>query len=197
MHGGGRDTTLQLWRVEKERMPAYSNLVKQYLEQQVPGKDLTPFEQCIIELLNNVYDHADSKTGAFAFAQHFPRKEQIVVVISDLGIGIVDRITKTKRQHLSPLQALEWALIQGNTVQTHPRNRGFGLDNVKSTVNEGGGELKIFTRGAVLKTNPKSNTYSISNNYSKNFIGTTIVVTLNTDKLPEKEQDFDDFDLWI
>lgn len=42
-------------------------------------------------MLNNIKDHTEFDIGSI-FAQHFPNKKEVVISVSDFGLGIPDKV---------------------------------------------------------------------------------------------------------
>ena len=192
------DTTLCLWQVYPEMIDSYAREAQSYFSQQVlPGKNLDVLGLNWAELFNNICDHSKSEVQGYCFTQHYPNRQQLVTAVCDFGIGIPTSINQMRRTagtaSLPETAALQEALRRGVTTQSTPRNRGFGLDSLSTSVRALGGELIFMSNFAFLTQNEAGEVRVSKLPYC--VPGTLIVVTLNTATLPdvEDEPDTDEF----
>lgn len=168
----------------------YAQQAKAYFSEQVlPGKNLDVLSLNWAELFNNICDHSRSIVQGYCFTQHYPNRQQLVTAVCDFGVGIPDSINKMRRaQDMTPLSepdALSEALRRGVTTRSTPRNRGFGLDSLASSVRGLGGEMIFLSNFAQLS---QSATGKLEAKPLPYYVpGTLIVVTLNTASLPDVE----------
>jgi hypothetical protein len=179
-------TAMPIRRVERERMVEYIHATERYFKQIIHGsKDLAMLNQCMSELINNVYDHSQSAIGAYVFCQYYPETNEIKMAVSDYGIGIPGSVNGSRRNKnqtmLSEIDSIKWAIKENNTVHSIPQNAGKGLDTVNSFVKENMGELKLMSGGAQLTGISGKNNYS--SNIVQGFKGTVIQVTIKIDNL--------------
>lgn len=191
-------TNLCLWQVDAAMIDHYAHQAKEYFSQQVlPGKNLDVLSLNWAELFNNICDHSRSGVQGYCFTQHYPNRQQLVTAVCDFGIGIPASINemrrKTQQPQLTDAAALQEALRRGVTTRSTPRNRGFGLDSLATSVKALGGELVFLSNFAQLTQVATGQTTENSLPYY--VPGTLIVVTLNTCSLPdvEMEQEADEF----
>lgn len=182
-------TAMPLKRLAKENMSAYITATQTYFHSFCPDKDLTMLDTCLSELLNNAYDHAHSKTGALVFCQYYPRKEEIKVAVSDLGIGIpfsVNTFLKKQGKAIkSQRDSLKWALEENNTTKSIPQNLGKGLDNIKSFISATDNSWYLLTGKTGLSLTPSGLRY-IENpiNFFKGTIS-QLTIDLNSFEVTE------------
>lgn len=191
-------TNLCLWQVDATMIDHYAQQAKEYFSQQVlPGKNLDVLSLNWAELFNNICDHSRSGVQGYCFTQHYPNRQQLVTAVCDFGIGIPTSINTMRRALGQPLlaesEALRNALERGITTRSTPRNRGFGLDSLATSVRALGGELIFLSNFAQLLQAPSGKIEAKGLPYY--VPGTLIVVTLNTASLPdvETEQETDEF----
>jgi len=136
---------------------------------------------CFGEIFNNIRDHANEKIGCI-FAQHYPNKDQLMIAISDFGVGIPNAI-RTVYPSLTDKEALESALEEGFSSKSTPRNRGAGLQTLlQNVVVNNGGELHIRSYyGTITVQKNNSDDYVVnSNQRSTRYPGTFIEIVLET-----------------
>lgn len=110
---------------------------------------LGTIKTCMAEIFNNVNDHTNvKKAGMFA---HFIRNEnKFYISISDFGVGIPNKV-RQKEDELTDENCLKWAVREGNTTNSIPRNTGAGLDFlVTNVVERGRGQVTIISNQASL-----------------------------------------------
>ena len=188
------DTTLCLWQVHPEMIDSYTRQAQSYFTQQVlPGKNLDVLGLNWAELFNNICDHSRSEVQGYCFTQHYPNRQQLVTAVCDFGIGIPTSINQMRRAMGAALPpetaALQEALRRGVTTRSTPRNRGFGLDSLATSVHALGGELIFMSNFARLTQSASGEVHTKALPYC--VPGTLIVVTLNTASLPDVEDEPD------
>ncbi len=186
------DTNLCLWQVDGSMINDYARRAQMYFAQQhVPDKNLDVLGLNWVEMFNNICDHASSPVQGYCFTQYYPNRQQLVTAVCDFGIGIPTSINSLwQKQHkarLADTDALRAALRRRMTTQSTPRNRGFGLDSLTTSVRSLGGELTILSNFARLQQLPDG---AISVQPTAHYFeGTLLIVTLNTANLPAVEQE--------
>lgn len=177
-------------RVSEENMNEYIEATKSYFSSICTGKDLTMLNSCLSELINNVYNHSYSSTGAYVFSQYYPENNEIKFAVSDLGIGIPESINNfmltAKQPKLTNIECVKWAMEENNTTQSIPQNKGKGLNNIASFVISNKSEMKLFTNDVRMQIY-KSGKFNNSQNPIFNQIGTIIQVTINVGHLENIE----------
>lgn len=189
-------SAMPIRRVSEENMNEYIEATKQYFSSICNDKDLTMLNSCLSELINNVYNHSYSSTGAYVFSQYYPKNNEIKFAVSDLGIGIPESINNymmlEKLPKLTNIDCVKWAMEENNTTQSIPQNKGKGLNNISSFVKSNKSEMKLLTNGVrtqIYKSGKSNN----SSNPIFNQIGTIIQVTINVSNLENIEivEEFD------
>lgn len=114
-------------------------------------EELDTFKICIEEVFNNVRDHAEVSESCI-FAQHIPNNNTIIVSITDIGVGIVNRVKSDSRyKDYSDKEALENSVRREFTTKSTPKNRGMGLDNlVYNIVMNAKGTVYIYANKGIL-----------------------------------------------
>jgi hypothetical protein len=189
-------SAMPIRRVEQDNMNEYITRTQEYFQTICDNADLTMLNLCLSELINNVYNHSHSQIGAYVFCQFYPKKNEIKIAVSDLGIGIPESINNfrltNKKIILSSKDCVKWALEENNTTQSIPQNMGKGLDTINSFVSSNLGSWELFTNGVRLCKYPSS-----SNRYNDNpiinFKGTLIQIIIKVNNL-ENLEIIDNFD---
>lgn len=192
------DTNLCLWQVDAHMIDAYAHQAKAYFAQNfLPGKNLDVLHTSLAELFNNICDHAQSPVQGYCFTQYYPTRQQLVTAVCDFGMGIptsINRLWNAQgRAGLPDADALRASLRRGLTTRSTPRNRGFGLHSLSTSVRALQGELTFLSNFAQLQ---QLTTGEVVTQLPPCFFpGTLIVVTLNTATLPpvEEEPEADEF----
>jgi signal transduction histidine kinase len=126
-----------------------------YLEQHMRGKGIPrmteafgkAFRQSIFEVLQNCVIHSSSRLGVFVCGQLHPRKKCLDFTISDAGVGIRTNVRQHLRDNkITSVQAIRWALKQGNTTKTGNQPGGMGLKLLKEFVELNQGKIQIASR---------------------------------------------------
>jgi hypothetical protein len=112
------------------------------------SKDLTDeFLRSIIEIFMNAIQHAVSRLGIFCCAQYFPEQQLLKFTTSDAGVGIPQNVNRFTGQCRSDIDAIVWAIQDGNTtrdmVNQHPG--GLGLKLIKNFIELNQGRIIIIS----------------------------------------------------
>ena len=95
-------------------------------------ESLSAIRTSIEEVFHNIRDHSGVGVGCF-FAQHYPRKNEIELAISDFGLGFPAQV-RTLIPSISDTDALKKASEEGFTTKSNVRNRGAGLTNIMNYI---------------------------------------------------------------
>lgn len=189
-------TAMPIRRVTRETMDEYINSAVRYFQEKCPTKELTMLNQSFAELINNVYDHAQSEIDAYVFCQYYPQKETIRIAVADLGIGISESVSRYHKKKglakLSEIESVKWAIKERATTQSMPRNKGLGLSNIFTFVESNSSEISLYTGNVLLL----GNTFGkrIYKNGINPFLGTVVEVELIISNLPDIEEQYVDFE---
>ncbi|MEO6883121.1 MAG: ATP-binding protein [Bacteroidia bacterium] len=178
-------TAFCLWKLHPEMISPYTSMSTNYYRNHFfSGKDLQPLDTALVEIFNNIIDHAQSEVSGYVFTQYYPNKNEIVLSMCDFGKGIPNTInTFLKQEGKEPLtddEALEKAFEKGFSTKSTPQNRGFGLNNVISAVKTLKSGLTITSNHGFVEQN---STYFRKRAIANNFPGTQIVIKLKTENL--------------
>lgn len=141
------------------------------------------------EAYHNVSYHSGVKEGC-VFAQHFPKKKELEIVISDHGKGI-PTLVKSKIPNISDHDALKKAFEKGFTTGSVVQNRGWGLWQLANFTAQKNGGLVTISSGFGIATGTRGVSDPIikvrSLKYS--YPGTLVRVVLKTDILEQLNYD--------
>ncbi len=179
-------TSYCLWQIDKEMFLSYVSHAREYFQRQFfKGRDLIPFNQSLVELFNNVIDHSQSKVSGYVFTQYFPNWGKFIISLCDFGLGIPGTINeyflRNNKPIVTSLDAMDLAFQKGFTVGSKDNNGGLGLDYILSITKTLQGELVIFSNYAHISQNRYGK--FIKKELPEEFLGTQVVVTLNTQNL--------------
>lgn len=158
---------------------------------------LGTIKMCILEILNNIRDHAKENVGCI-FAQHYPAENCIRINISDFGVGIPNTIRRVM-PNISDDQALRLAIKEGFTSQSLPSNRGAGLHTLlENIVISNGGSVKIHSNHGILTCFKAKNgdIATLSKLEKRHYPGTFIEIELKTDSIDMIQDEYEEEFVW-
>jgi len=149
--------------------------------------------QPVLEAYINVFDHAQSPIGSVACGQRYPNRDELVLSIADIGIGIPNSV----RKHLnSPLlsskKCLEWSFeptkSTKNLVDSGLVGRGNGLKILRDFMRENNGKLEIYSDTGYVCINAQDTVFQDG---LTPFNGTFVQISVKCDEkfysLPQEE----------
>jgi anti-sigma regulatory factor (Ser/Thr protein kinase) len=162
-----------------------SRAFDQYLNTHLSGKGIPKmssklnkkFRESIFEIFANFATHSNSKQGIFVCGQYYPKKYLLDLTISDTGVGIRTNVRRILDKKTSSIDAIRWAMVEGNTTKTGNEPGGFGLALLQNFIEHNKGKIQIVSRQGY---------YEFSNGIEKfekldaDFPGTTINLEINT-----------------
>lgn len=190
-----RSTTVPLKLVTVDASYQWSEQVSHWLAGKinVTITSLANITMCLHEIFNNISDHSTQSIGS-AFIQHYPRKDEVSIAISDFGVGIPFNI-QNNEPFLNDAQALERAVQHGFSTKSTPRNRGAGLHTlIYNVVMNNRGCVYIHSNYGILECRPGDNEIEYISKLSPVlYPGTLIEVNLRTDTIENIVEDEEDF----
>ena len=190
-----RSTTLPLMHVEHSS--AHNWLREKFIiwmsqRTHIPVDALSSISSSLMEIFNNIKDHSEEGIGC-CFAQHFPNKNEVLLAISDFGVGIPSQMKKLYQD--SDTRLIIKACQEGVSTKSIPTNRGAGLHLLRlNVVSLNSGSLSIYSNsGSVCfykGSNGNQGVRTGSDNQGSNFYpGTLFVVTFRTDTIVHDEEE--------
>lgn len=181
-------TAMPIKRLTRESMDYYINTTQTYFESICQGKDLGVLNIALAELINKVHDHAKSPIDSYVFCQYYPKNSEIIIAVSDLGIGIPYSVNSYMQRNGNPLisaeDTIKWALKFRKTTQSMPYNAGRGLDTISSFLQKNKENWYLYSDSVIMESSPHPNNFE--ENPVKNFKGTIIEISIKVSNLEEK-----------
>ncbi len=136
------------------------------------------FNQSLLEIFQNAAIHSKSDWGIFACGQFYPNKNKLDFSISDAGIGVRGNVRRHfKDNSISSIQALKWAMTEGNSTKTSGQPGGLGLKFVKDFIKINCGKLHIVSRQGFYEFSAGKEVF---NKMAYDFPGTCVNIEINT-----------------
>lgn len=134
----------------------------------------------IYEIFNNSVDHANANNGVYACGHWMPKMKELVFSVYDTGIGIPARIKTQINRNFTSKDALEWALIKGNSTKQLDDGtpRGVGLSDLKNFIYLNKGAFNIVSNDIYYSYN-QEDTYIY---LDRPIIGTMISFIIRNDE---------------
>lgn len=131
----------------------------------------------IYEIFVNAVMHSGTKEGIFTCGQFFPRKNTIEFMITDLGIGIRNRINHYLKKSFPAVKAIEWAMQERNTTKPNDSG-GLGLAILKRFITLNKGRIQIISNDGFWELSERG---IDRQTFSGEFPGTAVNICINTD----------------
>ncbi|WP_194766898.1 hypothetical protein [Tamlana sp. I1] len=189
-------TTLCLWKISSDMIYSYSMYAKQYFERFEGNKDLIALSANMDEVFNNVFDHSNSSVTGYIITQYYPKNNKISFSVCDFGVGIASSINNDRKckeeKPMEDWKAIIKSLERGFSINSTPRNRGFGLNNILELTESSKGKLLIISNnGFVEKT---AGEMYRSGRVEFDFSGTLIKIEVDLNTFVEKDESDEIFD---
>lgn len=170
-----------LWRIKDTTYYNYTLALNTFFQNvYFKGKDLSGLNNCIAELFQNVFDHAEADGTAFSYIEYREEKGVICIAVCDFGKGIPKTL---REQYPQEKVALEKSLQSGVTAGSKKHNKGYGMQNIMSTMTPSD-EMRIISNHAMLfRHNNQNATYDLD----YNFKGTLLYITIHIDSFVDEE----------
>lgn len=156
-----------------------------YLDSYLRGKGmpkmsdglLKKFKQSIFEVFANCMMHSSSLAGVYVCGQFYPKENHLDLTISDVGVGIRTNVQRFLKREISSVEAIRWAMIEGNTTKTGPQPGGFGLKLLQEFIELNNGKVHVASLDGFYEFSSGAKRYS---SLPGDFPGTTINFQINT-----------------
>lgn len=189
-----RRTMLALKTLETNHLNQWrqSDLMVWLQRQTGRSNDFSAICVAIDEIFNNIADHSTENIGSI-FGQYYPKNHEIVIAISDFGIGIPSSL---KNKFSGEKTDDEWiieALKEGVSTQSVPQNRGAGLANIiRALTTNGVGSVTIMSNcgKVILKNNEIVDALTFDESYQGTFFELRIDTSNPALYDSEEEEDF-------
>lgn len=122
--------------------------------------------------------HSKSELGVFVCGQFYPNLNRLDLTISDVGIGIRTNVRRFKRDNkISSIDAIRWAIEEGNTTKTGSQPGGIGLALLQDFIKHNQGKIQIISRQGYYEFGDGVQKFE---KLDSDFSGTTINLEINT-----------------
>jgi hypothetical protein len=178
------DTTIEYKRFERCDTDAFKKYVAKHFVGQRKGLPQMSsglserFRESIGEVFENAVQHSETKLGIFACGQYFPNKKRLDFCIVDLGIGIRKNIYNYTGHDFSPIDAIDWALAEGNTTKRGRTPGGLGLKLLREFIELNQGRMSIISDAGYWELT--RNREIMSRDFPHTFPGTVVNIEINT-----------------
>ena len=177
------DTTIQYIRFKRSESDAFAGYVNTQLLARPELPTLTPkakmmIAQVIVEIFTNSVLHTQTNY-IYTCGQFYPKKHCIDFSIVDTGDGIRNTVNKHTGQNLNAIDAIKWALIDGNTTKQGVPG-GYGLTILQDFLRMNGGSLQIISNNGYYCHDNNSQFTRI---FNAEFPGTALNLQIRTDDM--------------
>ena len=101
-------------------------------------------EECMLEIFINAQAHGDTR-NIFTCGQFYPTKGKVDFSIINLGSAIQKNVSQYKQSSISSIDAIKWAVKEGNTTRKGPIPGGMGLSTLLSFIKLNRGKVQIIS----------------------------------------------------
>lgn len=172
------------------------------------GKTHVAFREllvCLQEIFQNIRDHSGTLIGS-VYAQYFPANGRLCISISDIGVGIPQKINKflinqrsqatmLVKEPLTASSAIIKACQEGFTTSSHAGNAGRGLANLVLIITKYyNGTVIIISDNGYIKYSGKRQRLDVSD-MTWTYPGCLIDIELYIKDIPDTEETSEDF-IW-
>lgn len=187
-----RNTTIPLNLVQKERVFEFleAKLIPWIGDRVDMNVDsLATIKMCLEEVFLNIDHHSEVKIGC-SFAQHYPKKNQVYIAVSDFGVGI-PTVVRRKVPGLDDKDAIWQACQEGFSTKSNVRNRGAGLPNLMRYVaQKNQGTVLIDSGKGSLSAVSGEKTLKLARRSASGYYpGTFVQILFRTDTLERFAED--------
>lgn len=132
--------------------------------------------ESIYEIFVNAQMHSETNF-IYTCGQFYPRDQKIEFTITDTGIGFRERINRRFGKNLSSVQALKWAINDGNSTKKDVSG-GIGLAILKEFITKNKGKLQIVSDDGFYQY---SSNGEATVQFNGSFPGTIVNMQFRTD----------------
>lgn len=173
-------TTLPFRRIQRSNEGQFADYLERHMNDKgIPrmSKGLAAvFKQSIYEVFQNAVIHSSSRFGIFVCGQFYPQVQRLDLTIADAGIGIRNNVRRLWPK-ISSVEAIRWALGEGNTTKTGRQPGGIGLKVLKDFVALNKGKIQIASRFGFYEFNKGNDSFA---KLAADFRGTAVNLEINT-----------------
>ena len=160
-------------------------LFAEYLARHLRGKGIPrmsqamgkKFRQSVFEVYQNAVIHSQSSVGLFICGQFYPQLQRLDLTIADAGVGIRTNVRRRLGPKINSVEAIRWALQEGNTTKRQGQPGGVGLKFLTDFIELNGGRIQIASRYGFYEYLDSRGTFS---KLIADLPGTTVNLEINT-----------------
>lgn len=134
--------------------------------------------ESIYEIFVNAQMHSETDY-IYTCGQFFPKKHKIEFTIVDMGVGFKQKISKRFNRELNSLQAIRWAIEDGNSTKIGIPG-GIGLAILKDFIKKNKGQFQIVSDDGFYQFSDTGEEKHFLNN---SFPGSIINIQFRTDDI--------------
>lgn len=157
-------------------------IVKQILDcapVQLSDKAQDTIQSRLYEIFINAETHGKNEVGTFCNGTSDINRRQFIFSIYDCGVGIKKNVNDFLGKQLSSLDAINWALTNGNSTSVTDFPRGAGFTLLEKFINLNHGSIMLCSDNIVCKLEKDTRKFF---NLSKNIQGTLFIMNITSDK---------------
>ena len=175
------NTTIQYTRFKRNENTAFAQYVSDKLLTRPELPSFTPSAkmkilQVILEIFTNAAIHTQTEY-IYTCGQFYPNKQCIDFSIVDTGLGIRNTVNNRLGGNMDAVQAIKWALIDGNTTKEDVPG-GYGLTILQEFLHYNKGSLQIISNNGYYCD---ANNCKNSQFFNADFPGTVLNLQIKTD----------------
>ncbi len=179
-----RGTVLKLRRFRSDEHVLFAeyidrNLLKHRDAVALSGTLRKKINRNINEIFDNSATHAEARVGIFCCGQLFPQLERLDLSIADTGVGIPERVRRGTSEKLDDVDAIDWALQEGNTTRRGQVPGGIGLKVLREYMSASGGRIQIASGKGYWEM---ANNREVLRTLENSLPGTVVTIEFNTTK---------------
>jgi len=187
----GGQTVLDLYNTTvsyKKYKVTEEKLIKSYLDEKLLQKDEFPtlsnlLRKKIGESIFEIFSNADIHGGCthvYSCGQYFPNKTppKLDFTIVDLGKTIKRNVSDFTEQPIKGVDAIKWAISEGNTTKKGNHPGGLGLKIINEFIRLNKGKMQIVSADGYWEI---ANNLEFSSSFEFNFPGTIINLEFKLD----------------
>lgn len=132
----------------------------------------------LIEVFCNIQIHSKTDQPFFVCGQFYPKNQEIIFTLVDLGIGFLPAINfKTNGKITNSIDAIKWSLQKGNTTKDSNIG-GIGLCDLYDYFKQSDGNIQIITGDTFWEKNLEKTIFD-KHNFDKPFVGSILNLFFN------------------
>ncbi len=175
------NTTIQYTRFKRSENAAFAQYVNNKLLNRSELPNFTPSAkmkilQVILEIFANATIHTQTEY-IYSCGQFYPNKHCIDFSIVDTGSGIRNTVNNRLGKGMDAIQAIQWALIDGNTTKAGVPG-GYGLTILQQFLHYNQGSLQIISNNGYYCDAKGCKKTQL---FSADFPGTVLNLQIRTD----------------